>query len=419
MLSMNTQELKTILACGEDSRDQFKQDVTHVDSLTAELAAMANSGGGSIFIGVADSGEITGLCADDVRRINQLLSNAASNNVRPPLHPRTANVQTPQGVVMAVTVPNGLNKPYMDLQGRVWIKNGADKRHVTAREEMQRMFQSAGLIRADLVPVAGTSVEDLDAKAFRNYVQRRFGESYDQGQDTSQQLRSLGLTDGNDLNLSGLLLFGRNSQRWLPVCMVKAVAFPGTSLADKYYQDSEDIYGTLQEQYQRSFAFIKRNLHHTQQGRGFNTLGELEVPPVALEKLLVNALVHRYYFTSASIRVLVFADRVEIISPGHLPNSVSTEDVREGKTNRRNPTLTEHASQILPYRGLGSGISRALHDWPHIELVDDQHVNEFKALVARSASLVKKQVTQKITPKWLLQSLSGMTQVSWELSVHM
>ena len=397
---MNLQALKAILLCGEDSRHQFKSSIPHVDTLTAELVALANSGGGQIFIGVADDGSICGLDAAAVRRVNQLLSNAASHNVRPPVHPLTSNVQTEQGLVMVVTMPNGLNKPYMDLQGRVWVKSGADKRHVTAREEMQRMFQSAGMIRADVVPVSGTTVEDVDEKFFRSYVQRRFGEGFAQGQSIDQQLHSLSLASGNALNLSGLLLFGKTPQRWLPVCMVKAVAFPGTSLGDKYYQDSEDIYGTLPEQYQRSFAFIKRNLHHIQKGRGFNTLGELEIPPVALEELLVNALVHRDYFTSASIRLLVFADRVEIISPGHLPDNLNPEALRQGKTNRRNPTLTEHASQMLPYRGLGSGITRALQDWPHIELVDDRAGNEFKAVIARPArpaQTITGQVADQVT----------------------
>lgn len=124
-----------------------------------------------------------------------------------------------------------------------------------------------------------------------------------------------------------------------------------------------------------AFAFLKRNLHHVQRGQGFNSLGELEIPGAALEELLVNALVHRDYFTSASIRILVFADRVEIISPGHLPDSLSVEDLRQGKTNRQNPTLTEHAFRVLPYRGLGSGIPRALEEWPRIDLVDDVRGN--------------------------------------------
>lgn len=184
-----------------------------------------------------------------------------------------------------------------------------------------------------------------------------------------------------ELTLAGLMLFGRQVQRWRPAFHIKAEAFPGTSLADSRYLDSEDIGSTLSEQFKGAFAFIRRNLHHVQRGRGFNTLGELEIPEAALEELLVNALIHRDYFTSASVRLLVFANRVEIISPGHLPDSLSVEAIRQGRTNRRNPTLTEHAAQILPYRGLGSGIPRALREWPRIDLLDDVVGNQFSAVV--------------------------------------
>src|SRR5690606_3088348 len=143
----------------------------------AELAAFANSGGGTLFIGVNDDGSVAGLSAESVRRLNQLLSNAASQHVRPPVHPLTQNVQTTEGMVMVVEVPDGLSKPYLDNHGRLWVKQGADKRHVTSREEMQRMFQRAGLVRADVVPVAGTSVADLDDNAFGAYFERRYGQS--------------------------------------------------------------------------------------------------------------------------------------------------------------------------------------------------------------------------------------------------
>jgi predicted HTH transcriptional regulator len=311
---MNKADLLQILARGEDSRHQFKRDETSADSVAAELAAFANSGGGMLLLGAGDDGSVNGLDAASVRRLNQLISNAASQNVRPPIHPTTENVQTAQGVVIAVTVPDGLSKPYLDNQGRIWVKSGADKRHVTAREEIQRLFQRAGLIYADVVPVEGTSAADIDDKAFDGYFTRRYGQSAQaSGQPFSQVLQNIGLGDGRELNLAGLLLFGQRPQRYRPAFMVKAVAFPGTSLASHHYLDSEDIDGTLLEQYQRSLAFVKRNLHHVQAGQNFNSLGVLEVPEQAIIELLVNALIHRDYFTSASIRLLIFADRIEII----------------------------------------------------------------------------------------------------------
>ena len=381
---MNETELHQRLTQGEDSRHQFKRDATNADSLAAELAAFANSGGGTLFIGVNDDGSVAGLDTADIRRLNQLLSNASSPHVRPPVHPLTENVRTTGGIIMIVTVPDGLSKPYLDAQGRLWVKQGADKRHVTSREEMQRMFQRSGLVRADRVPMADSSSADLDQKAFSRYFERRYGHPVDaSGSTLDQVLQNMGLGDGRELNLSALMLFGLHPLRWYPAFTIKAVAFPGQVIWDDRYLDSEDINGTLIEQYQRAMAFLKRNLHHVQRGRGFNTPGLLEIPEVVLQELLVNALVHRDYFTSASIRLLVFADRVEIISPGHLPDSLSLDDVRHGKTNRRNPTLTEHAFQLLPYRGLGSGIPRALQEWPRLELINDEAGNQFTARVWR------------------------------------
>src|SRR5574337_389638 len=377
---MNEADLLQILARGEDSRHQFKRDETNADSVAAELAAFANSGGGLLLLGADDNGSVCGLDAANVRRLNQLISNAASQNVRPPIHPITENIQTAQGVVIAVTVPDGLSKPYLDGQGRIWIKSGSDKRHVTAREEIQRLFQRAGLIYADVVPVEGTSTDDIDEKAFDAYFTRRYGQSSDQ--PLPQLLQNLGLGDGQELNLAGLLLFGKRPQRYRPAFMVKAVAFPGTVLHDTRYLDSEDIDGTLLEQYQRSLAFIKRNLRHVQAGRDLNTIGQLEVPEAAIVELLVNAFIHRDYFTSASIRVMVFADRIEIISPGHLPDSLNIDAIRHGVTNRRNPTLTEHATHILPYRGLGSGIPRALGEWPDTRF-EDEVVRALPAALSR------------------------------------
>lgn len=246
------------------------------------------------------------------------------------------------------------------------------------------MFQRSGLVRADRVPMADSSSADLDQKAFSRYFERRYGHPVDaSGSTLDQVLQNMGLGDGRELNLSALMLFGLHPLRWYPAFTIKAVAFPGQVIWDDRYLDSEDINGTLIEQYQRAMAFLKRNLHHVQRGRGFNTPGLLEIPEVVLQELLVNALVHRDYFTSASIRLLVFADRVEIISPGHLPDSLSLDDVRHGKTNRRNPTLTEHAFQLLPYRGLGSGIPRALQEWPRLELINDEAGNQFTARVWR------------------------------------
>ena len=219
--------------------------------------------------------------------------------MRPPIGLQTENVLTEQGLVIVATISDGISKPYLDHQGRIWIKPGADKRQLLAHEELQRMFQRAGLVYADVVPVADTSSEDLDESAFRRYLEQYYGDRSDYAKlPLDAVLQNLGLGDGKELNLSGLLLFGHNPQRFRPVCSAKAVAFPGTSIADTRYLDSQDMGGTLGNQYTEALAFISATCIVCRANKAL-TPRYIEIPEIALQELLVNALVHRDYFTSA------------------------------------------------------------------------------------------------------------------------
>lgn len=384
MTTLTPEQLETILAQGEDSQYQFKRTLTNTDAFAAELAAFANANGGYIIIGVEDDGTISGLSREDIARLNQLLSNAASQNIRPPLHPTTQNMTLPQGMIMVVNVTAGLNKPYMDNQGRIWVKTGADKRHVTAREEIQRMFQETGLVYAEENLIPDSSLQDLHRTRLAVYFENRYQQTLEEsGLALAQITKSLHISNGERLNLAGLLLFGKNPQQFRPAFMVKAVYIDGTDIASQHYRDSEDIEGCLLDQYERSLAFITRNLHRLQAGQGINSLGKLEIPEITLQEVLVNALIHRDYFISAPIRILMFIDRVEIISPGHLPNHLTIEQIRFGLSNMRNPIIASHATRQMPYRGLGSGIPRALENYAAIQLIDDRAGNQFKVIIQR------------------------------------
>ena len=149
---METTELIEVIHKGEDSRHQFKENFSNVNSLAAEIVAFSNTHGGMILIGVNDAQEVVGLTGEDVGRLNQLISKAASQSVKPSVNPYTENISHPDGLVLAVHIPEGISKPYMDNTGSIWVKSGADKPKVTSREELQRLFQSAGLIHGDAVP---------------------------------------------------------------------------------------------------------------------------------------------------------------------------------------------------------------------------------------------------------------------------
>lgn len=207
---MEAIELIELIGRGEDSRTQFKQaqDVTNAQSLAGELVAFSNSKGGKILIGVSDLGTVTGVSSVDLRRLNELLSNTAKNKVRPAINPETENVPVGDKLVVVVTVRAGISKPYADNTGVFWVKSGADKRRVTSREEIQRMFQSADLVHADEVPVEGATGADVDLDHFRTFFEKHYGEPLKEGAaPLTRLLANLNLVKTATLNLAGLLLF--------------------------------------------------------------------------------------------------------------------------------------------------------------------------------------------------------------------
>lgn len=137
---MDASELKEILSRGEDSKTQFKTRFTHVDVLASEICAMANTDGGIIVVGVSDKGEILGV--DNLTRLNQWVSNAASQKIDPPVSVVTENIRINEKLVVIIRIPRGTNKPYAANKTEFWIKVGADKRRAI-REELRRLMQAS------------------------------------------------------------------------------------------------------------------------------------------------------------------------------------------------------------------------------------------------------------------------------------
>jgi ATP-dependent DNA helicase RecG len=381
---METTELLEIVARDEDSKHQLKADFTNANALAAELVAFSNSGGGILIIGVKKDGTFAGLTRHDMGRLNQLVSNTASQIVRPAINPETENIAMSAGLVMVVHVPNGVSKPYMDKDGTIWVKNGADKRKATSREEIQRMFQSANLIHGDEIPAAGLTVADLDSEYFWDFFKKHYSQTPDNLDiDLPQLLTNMNLMNEGVLNVSGALLFSKTPSFRLPAFIVKAVAYPGTEIDIENYIDSQDIPGKLADIFHKSMSFALGNIKHIKLDQTVNAPGAPEIPRIVFEELIANALIHRDYFVSAPVRIFIFQDRVEIISPGHLPNNLTVENIKLGNSNIRNPILASYATRILPYRGIGSGIIRALKALPDIRFEDDRDGNQFKVFIKR------------------------------------
>jgi predicted HTH transcriptional regulator len=157
----------------------------------------------------------------------------------------------------------------------------------------------------------------------------------------------------------------------------------GNSIGGNEYRDSIDILGTIPELFHEGMLFFKRNLKHLQAGQSFNSVGKMEISEIALEELLQNALLHRDYTKNAPIRLMIFDDRIEIVSPGCLPNSLTVENIKMGNAVVRNNLLVSYASKLMRYRGFGSGIVRSLEQQPDTDFYNDVEGEQFIVKIPR------------------------------------
>lgn len=382
-MDMDAENLLQIIANGETTKTQFKADVTNVISIAQEMVALANTKGGMILIGVDDkTGNVLNLTFQDIQRINNLLSTAAQDHVKSPIFISTETVSVEGRRVIVVTIPEGSDKPHTDNNGVVWIKNGSDKRKVVSKEELARLLQSSGNLYAEERVIQHSSLADIDWDKFKTFYEEKYKEPSEK-ENLERYCSNLRLGDNGKLNMAGALLFGKNVNTLVPAFFITAIWFWGNDVADMEYRSSENLTGTLGELYHKGYDFILSKLHKLQAGQPFNSLGKSEIPEIVITELLVNALIHRDYFINDSIKVFVFDDRVEIISPGKLPNSLTEEQIKKGVRRSRNTIIASLAPDLMQYRGAGSGILRALHAHPAIDFINEQEHERFIVRIHR------------------------------------
>lgn len=387
---MNALELLDIISTGETSKVQFKREIESNDSIAAEMIAFSNSKGGKILIGVEDkTGKLTGLSIEQIHKYNQSLANIANDMVKPQIFIITevigvSSEEDGEKKVLIVEISEGIAKPYKDKNGAIWIKQGSDKRRLTDNNEQIRLFQQSGILYIDEMIIPQTSIDDLEFSKVEQYIktiQKR--ETDERIEITEKLLNNLNIIKEGRLTLGGLLFFAKQPQKYRPAFCVKAVSFFGNSIGGTDYRSSQDIVGAIPEIFEETMRFFTSNLHHLQAGQNFNSVGKLEISQIALEELLQNALVHRDYSKNSPVRIMIFDNRIEIVSPGSLPNSLTIENIKMGSAVVRNNLLVSYCSKLMIYRGFGSGINRALEAQPNIELINDIDGEQFKVIIPR------------------------------------
>lgn len=387
---MNAIELIDIIGAGETSKVQFKRELDNQDKVAAELIAFSNSKGGMLLFGVEDkTGEIVGLEYDAIQRTSNAISNIANELVKPTVYITTEVVtvevsDTVKKSILVVHIDEGVSKPYKDRNGAIWIKQGSDKRRVTDNNEQIRLFQQNGSLYVDEMIIPNTSEADVDKKKVEKYINAiPKADSEEKVEINENLLTNLNILKDSKLTLGGLEFFANNPQKYRPAFCIKAVSFFGNSIGGSSYRNSKDIEGTIPEMFDQAIGFLTTNLRSVQAEQNFNSVGVLEISKIALEELVQNALTHRDYSKNSPIRIMIFDNRVEIVSPGSLPNSLTIENIKMGNAVVRNNLMVSYCSKLMNYRGFGSGITRALENQPNIELINDVDGEQFIVRIPR------------------------------------
>ena len=233
-------EILSRIQNGADSITQFEVDMTDANLLAEELAAFSNTEGGMLLIGVDDNGVTVGLNNQQISRIKQLISNAADENVKPPVYPFTEIVEIGGKRIVVVSARKGESRPYQTSKGHFFSKSGSDRRKMSS-EELRRLFAASQRLFADEEALAGSTVGDINSETVYDFLDKDNPDVLEELKRSNLSAETvftnLGLLNDGVMTLAGNLLFGKVPSRFTPSFYVDCVHFAGDSVDVDHFID--------------------------------------------------------------------------------------------------------------------------------------------------------------------------------------
>jgi ATP-dependent DNA helicase RecG len=331
--------------------------------LSTLLAAMANTSGGTIFLGVdPQSGKIPGVkdISASIDRVFKACLSAEPTLVIPV--PRIQHVA--QIEVLEISVPQGLPHIY-SFGGRYYWREGRLSNPIPPRHLRQLLVERGSILFESRTP-PGITYQDLDEGQIEIYAELFYEAVKFPDWETKPGFENILLHRGCLHKLDGelhptnaaLLLFARSPQRWLPAAHILAARFTGHSFGDRFIK--QEINGPLPSQLEQVENFLRTNLQKVVRMIGLQHQETLEYPFNAVRELIVNAIAHRdYNIQGDSIHLNIFSDRLEITSPGGLPGPLTIDNIMEARFSR-NPVIVQVLSDLGYVERLGYGVDRVV-----------------------------------------------------------
>lgn len=378
-------ELLEIIANGENSGVEFKRDDLRPEQLGKEIVALLNFQGGKLLLGVEDDGTISGIQRANLE--TWVMDTVFGRYVHPLILPFYEEVVFEDGKRVAViSFTQGTTKPYVlrkDNREEIYVRVGSTSRLAT-REQQARLFESGGMLHAEVLPVSGSKLDDLDQARLGDYLVNIAGDQVapQSAEDWEQRLTGLGFMVGRPdgptaCTIAGLVLFGRSPRRCLRYAGVRWMSFAGNT---KDYQAQDDTVldgplvalwegrpgagrnivedGLLERLIDRMRPFISEE--GSEINEGLRRESSYRYPFDAVREALLNALVHRDWTRSIEVEVVNYSDRLEVTSPGSLQNSMTIEKMLAGQRSPRNPIIVEIMRDYGYVDARGMGVRRKI-----------------------------------------------------------
>ena len=360
---MTRSELLELIAHGENAGVEFKRDDLRPEQLAKEVVALANFQGGRILIGVDDDGAISGIQRTDLER--WVMDTVFGRTVHPMLIPFYEKIQvTDKHWVAVITLSQGTTKPYVVRQQNredIYIRIGSTSR-LASREQQARLYALGGMLHSELLPVSGSRLRDLSLERLSDYLVNIIGDSAPPKDEIAwgERLCGLGFMANHPdtlplCTIAGLILFGLTPRRLIPQAGIRWIAF---AQEDKSYETLDDrlideplvalgkgVMGEGRENGLVESLMDTMRPFVSEEGlrvdKSLRRERHWDYPLAVLRETIVNALAHRDWTRNEQIEVTQYADRLEILSPGALPNSMTIEKMIAGQRSPRNPMIVD------------------------------------------------------------------------------
>ncbi|MBF0450383.1 MAG: putative DNA binding domain-containing protein [Candidatus Magnetomorum sp.] len=380
---MNSFNIEAIFKQEGNEGLSFIERIEDPHQLCEEMVAIANANGGLLIIGVNQSGESMKLSDDDIVSAMRMITQVSFEYVHPSIFPKTQLVDYQEAKAIVIQIPAGIQKPYCTVTGRFLIKTESKTIEEIEIDDLRHFFQEKMITQADQMIVEGADHRHIDIENFQQFFEKKFTVGLPGHIPLMTILESMKLASNGQINTAGMLLFGSFPNENFSLSQIVAMSFYGNDTSVLEYRDSDNFEGTIAQLFDQGMNFIQQNLAAPMK----ENPSLKEIPEKVIQEVLINALVHRSYymdyFTSGNIVISVFDNRIEIESPGALPEILTLDSIKTGTAFQRNSTIAHYLTDMLPFRGIGLGISAILSKYPGIELIDDEDSDQFIVVIKR------------------------------------